>query len=274
MYPALTHLERLLRTRLWIANVQVHAYADGFRIGAAIVPTPRLLLARAGSARYTVEGRAFAFRRGDMLFVPARTKRSWRVPAGGRFSVAWIEFTADHEAEFGGPHLLRRNCDLRLEAASIERLRRRHVLNDSRNALLAEGELKAVLARFFVHAEGPAAGRTAERAGRTFGEQAILKAMDWLGRHYAEPDALDGLPERVGLSPNHFRLLFRRHFGLSAQRCLTALRMRAARAMLQETARPVKEVARATGYRDPLFFSRHYRAFWKRSPARDRAFSP
>jgi AraC-like DNA-binding protein len=209
-----------------------------------------------------------------MLFVPARTKRSWRVPAGKRFGVAWIEFTTDQEAEFGGPHLLRRACDLRLETESIERLRRRHVLNDPRNALLAEGELKAILARFFVHAEGPASSRMPEREGRTFGEQAILKAMDWLGQHYAEPDALDGLAERVALSPNHFRLLFRRHFGMSAQRCLTALRMRTARAMLQETAKPVKEVARACGYRDPLFFSRHYRAFWKRSPAKDRSFSP
>lgn len=274
MNPALPYLERLLRTRLWIANVQVHAYSGGFRIGDAIVPTPRLLLAREGSARYTIEGRAFAFWRGDMLFVPARTKRSWRVPAGQRFSVAWVEFTAEGEAELGGPHLLRRNADLRLETASIERLRRRHILNDSRSALLAEGELKAILARFFVHAESPASSRTPEREGRTFGEQAILKAMDWLGRHYAEPDALDGLAERVSLSPNHFRLLFRRHFGISAQRCLTALRMRAARAMLQESARPVKEVAQACGYRDPLFFSRHYRAFWKRSPAQDRSFSP
>ncbi|MCW8129692.1 MAG: helix-turn-helix transcriptional regulator [Planctomycetota bacterium] len=273
MPQTLTYLEHLLRAPLSVVNAQCHAYPAGTDLRESIVPTPRLLLAMRGTVRYTVEGRAFEFRRGTMLLIPERTRRSWRVAEKTGARIAWVEFAAQTPVAAPARHLLRPGCPVALESEAFARLRRWHVLSDARHRLLAEGELKALLARFLCEARMPE-GEAAEAPARTFGERAVVQAMDWLGNHFAEPAALDGLPERVGLSPNHFRILFKKHFGSSAQRCLTALRMRAARALLQESARTVKEVAHAVGYRDPLFFSRHYRAFWKRSPAKDRLFSP
>lgn len=273
MPQALAYLERLLRAPLSVVNAQCHTYPAGTQLRESIVPTPRLLLAMQGSVRYTVEGRAFEFRRGTMLLIPERTRRSWRVAARSGAQIAWIEFAAQSPVAAPSRHLLRMDCPLRLEAEAFARLRRWHVLSDARHRLRSEGELKALLARFLCEAH-EAEDEAHAPTERTFGERAIVQAMDWLANHFAESDALDGLPERVGLSANHFRILFKKHFGTSAQACLTALRMRAARALLQESARSVKDVAHTVGYRDPLFFSRHYRAYWKRPPAYDRLFSP
>jgi len=63
---------------------------------------------------------------------------------------------------------------------------------------------------------------------------AVRAALAWLGEHFSHADALEGLPERVGLSANHFRLLFRRHVSVSPRGNLSALSMRA------EERRPAK----------------------------------
>lgn len=274
MNPALPLLESLLRARIEVLNVQRVRHAPGYAIRETIVPTPRLLLAIGGEARYRIEDATLTFRRGSMLLVPAAMRRGWAAsgPARQRFELVWLEFRPAERMGVLPPYFLANGCDVALEAAAFDRLHRLQVLNDPLHTLSAEGEAKALLARFLSRAQ--AGTGPAKHAGRTSGDRAVLEALAWLGANFSEPKALDGLPERVGLSPNHFRLLFKQHFGLSAQRYLTTLRMRAARALLQESARPIKEIAAATGYRDPLFFSRHYRTFWKRMPSQDRAFNP
>lgn len=274
MNPTLPLLENLLRTRIEVLNVQRLRHAPGYAIRETIVPTPRLLLAIAGEARYRIEDATLTFRRGSMLLVPAAMRRSWTAsgPARQRFELAWLEFRPAERMGVLPTYFLASGCDVALEGAAFERLHRLQALNDPLHTLSAEGEAKALLARFLSRAQ-PGDG-PAQPAGRTAGDRAVLEALAWLGANFAQPDALDDLPERVGLSPNHFRLIFKQHFGLSAQRYLTTLRMRAARALLQESARPIKEIAAAAGYRDPLFFSRHYRAFWKRTPSQDRSFNP
>lgn len=276
MSPALEYLRRLLQTRLDVMHAQALACGDGFRTAELVVPTPRLLLARAGAARYAVEGRTFRFAAGMLLWVPAGVKRGWHVPRDGRFSMAWVEYAAQGlgPAPRLEPYLLRRSADADLDAASLARLQ--DLATRGGAALQAEGELKALLARFF-----SGFGARVRRAGKESairrggaGAQGIERAVAWLGEHFREPDALEGLPDRADLSANHFRLLFKRQTGLSAQRYLLTLRMRAARSFLQETDLAVKQVAQAVGYRDPLYFSRLYRGFWKRWPTEDRVFSP
>ena len=61
---------------------------------------------------------------------------------------------------------------------------------------------------------------------------------------------------------------------MSARRYLLTLRLRAARYHEQYSHLPMKQIARLVGYRDPLFFSRHYRQMFGRSPSQDRAFNP
>ncbi|MFA6288015.1 MAG: helix-turn-helix domain-containing protein [Opitutaceae bacterium] len=94
--------------------------------------------------------------------------------------------------------------------------------------------------------------------------------MAWLERHFAEADALGAFYRTVTLSPNHFRVLFKRQTGETVQAELARLRLRRARYLVQETAMPMKRIAAETGHADPLYFSVQYRRFWGRPATKDR----
>jgi AraC family transcriptional regulator of arabinose operon len=94
--------------------------------------------------------------------------------------------------------------------------------------------------------------------------------MAWLERHFGETDALEGFYRTVTLSQNHFRLLFKQQTGETVQTVLARLRLRRARYLVQETSMSMKQIAAATGFSDPLYFSGRYREFWGRPATADR----
>jgi AraC-like DNA-binding protein len=267
---ALEYLSRVLLARIQITNCTYQPAVRKWRVPEMVVPTPRLILLRAGSAQYTIENHTFALKAGMMLLVPARTRREWHSRKG--CAAAWVEFVPAIPEVLMKSHLLLPSCDQRLESESFARVLNLFALKDTAHALRAEGEFKAILARFLSQVKERGASGTRDQRG--FGLRSIERAVEWLGANFAQADALARLPERVNLSPNHFRLLFKKKMGISAQNYLLTLRMRAARSLLQESDLPVKAVAQAVGYADQLYFSRQYRAFWMATPSSDRVFRP
>jgi AraC-like DNA-binding protein len=75
---------------------------------------------------------------------------------------------------------------------------------------------------------------------------------------------------RLGLSPVHFRRLFRAEFGVPGHRYLLQARLDHAARLLRLTERPVKEVAEACGVPDVFYFTRIFTARLGVSPARYR----
>ena len=133
--------------------------------------------------------------------------------------------------------------------------------------LRLEAAVKGLAARFWPDAERAGGGLGA--GGARHAE--VRRATAWLAENFARADALDAFYRELALSPNHFRLLFRRQTGETVQAMLTRLRLRRARYLVTETARSVKEIAAESGYDDPLYFSAHYRRFWGRAPTAARA---
>ncbi|WP_146844857.1 AraC family transcriptional regulator [Cellulomonas terrae] len=74
------------------------------------------------------------------------------------------------------------------------------------------------------------------------------------------------LAAMVGLSPSQLNALFRRHLGASPLQYQTQLRMARARELLDSTTSSIASVARAAGYDDPLYFSRHFTGVHGMSP--------
>jgi AraC family transcriptional regulator of arabinose operon len=88
----------------------------------------------------------------------------------------------------------------------------------------------------------------------------VRAAIDYLRQHFAEPVSVADLATAVGFSPSHFSALFRRATGCGPHEYQTRLRMTKSRQLLDTTDLPVGVVARRVGYRDPLYFSRQFRA--------------
>ena len=77
----------------------------------------------------------------------------------------------------------------------------------------------------------------------------------------------DDLARQHNLSPTHFRRLWQARHGCSPQQYAHQIRMRAAARMLVTTQMSVQAIAAATGYSDPLYFSKRFRAFFSQPPS-------
>lgn len=258
-------LEALLRAPLRITQARRQAFSERWRVKDAVIVTHRFIILEEGMLDYTVEGRRRRLKAGEQVFVPAWCRREWTASAKG-CRLLWCEFSSG-AATVPAALFRRRPPRLSREVSAFEELLGLAEKKDRAAMLGMEGELKAALSRFWTetHAEG-----RMEETERVLHPE-IARATAWLARHYAEPDALEAFYRTVTLTPNHFRLLFRRETGETVQAVLARLRLRRARYLVQETTLPMKRIAAETGFSDPLYFSNQYRKFWGRAATEDRA---
>ena len=99
------------------------------------------------------------------------------------------------------------------------------------------------------------------------GHRALLRFRELLEIRAFEDLSIEQLATEVGMSPEHMRDLFFKRYGSRPHRYRTTLRMIRARELLCTSNLIVKEVARQTGYADPLYFSRVFKSHFGISPS-------
>lgn len=87
----------------------------------------------------------------------------------------------------------------------------------------------------------------------------ILRSLEYLDRHLAQPLTVTGLAKVAHLSTSRFAHLFRAQLGASPSAYLERQRIAQARLLLEHTQRPVAEIARSVGFDDPLYFSTRFK---------------
>ncbi len=262
-------LDRLLVTRLLITAAELKVRRTPYALSESIPREPRLMLILRGAADYEIDGVSWRLAKGQMILMPPWIRRSWSVNAAAGFtSLAWCRFSStESELRDLTTPVVHRVSDLPLERASFERIAKALGWAGAAAMLEAEGELKAVLGRFLAH--GTATGLTTQKP-LSCGGHGIEDAMEYFRTHFANPKALREVARVAGLNPKYFRVLFRKHTGVTPGAYLIQLRMRAARYHQHESNLRVKEVASAVGYDDPFYFSRLYRRYWGHAPSDDR----
>lgn len=99
----------------------------------------------------------------------------------------------------------------------------------------------------------------------------ILRVLEHLDQHVAEPVTLAGLAGVASLSPSRFSHLFAEQLGVPPLTYLEHQRMALARQLLDLTTRPIADVAHSVGFTDPLYFSTRFRRLVGSSPTEYRA---
>jgi len=258
-----------LRGALHIENVGRQDFLPGPATEDEIVTTSRLILVVRGELHYTIEGHTSRMSANTQFFVPAWSRRVWVSSPGDPCEIAWCEFD-DSEPAFPPPFLQRllSPASLRLELSSYARMRRQFGQRDratpSWTSILLEGELKAMLARFFTFAETGEAGTAKESVSA-----GVKAALRWLNAHFREPEAVAALYRNSSLSRNYLRSIFTEAMQCSPRAYLERIRLRQARFLLRHRDWQLKRVAAECGYRDPLYFSRLYRRFWGHPPSEE-----
>jgi AraC-like DNA-binding protein len=282
-------LEQWLRSPLTFHDVRRMKFSSSYSSGSEIISTHRFLLVLKGELHYTVEGVTAKVKPGHQVFTPAWVRREIHPRPHNACEYIWCEFSADG-VEFDASTLFFRKCrNPGLEQAALTRMLKiwpgpRILANYAGNQsaigdlpradqLRLEGELKAMLARFWSEAapwnqEGIRASASAPPL-----HPELKKALIWIRKHYMKPAALQDLYKEIHLSPNHFRLLFHGAMECSPQDYLIAMRIRRARFLVLNSDFTFKEITAMTGFSDPSFFSRQYHQFFGTSPRADREHS-
>ena len=103
------------------------------------------------------------------------------------------------------------------------------------------------------------------------GDDPVQRVMSYLATRLDQSIGVDELARHARLSPSHLGALFRSATGGGVVAYHSTLRMARARQLLDGTALPISAVAQATGFEDPLYFSRQFRRTHGLSPSDYRA---
>ena len=98
----------------------------------------------------------------------------------------------------------------------------------------------------------------------------LVGIIDQMEQNLEEPLSPSLLAKRAGLSTRQLERLFRRYLDRSPKRYYLELRLKKARSLLLQTEMSVINVALACGFSSPSHFSKCYRAFYGRTPYRER----
>jgi transcriptional regulator GlxA family with amidase domain len=91
------------------------------------------------------------------------------------------------------------------------------------------------------------------------GDAVILRAQEWIARHYDRAEIVAELVRRSGLPKRTFDRRFRAATGYSPLAYIQALRVEEAKQLLETSAVPVDAVGREVGYEDAASFRRLFR---------------
>jgi AraC-like DNA-binding protein len=109
-------------------------------------------------------------------------------------------------------------------------------------------------------------GDRRDDAGRGIHREAQL-LRDLLDERAAEPVALAGLYRELGITAARASTLFAAAFGMSPVAYRLQVRLNRARELLVSTRRNVSETAYASGFADPLYFSRVFNRYFGATPS-------
>ena len=127
-------------------------------------------------------------------------------------------------------------------------------------ALVSESVLLYVLARLY---EVSLPSTPARSSRNLYGA-----VLDCVERRFTDPDlSLSELGRLYSYSEKYLSALFKKNTGVGFSAYLTELRIARARELLAAGEGSVAEVARASGFRDPLYFSRVFRETTGQSPS-------
>ena len=126
---------------------------------------------------------------------------------------------------------------------------------------------------WFVHTEVRPSGG-AQRAGpvERFGTTSlpVIRAIELMENHIADPLVLDQIAGLVGLGARQLNRLFRNKVGYSTMRFYRDLRLEKADNLLSQSTMSITEIALAAGFANSAHFSDSYRHKFGRPPSQRR----
>lgn len=99
----------------------------------------------------------------------------------------------------------------------------------------------------------------------------VVRVLEWIDEHHAEPFQLETLAKAVHLSPKYLSNLFRKTTGKTITDFLTIRRLKHASQLLQTTGLSVQEVSERSGFSNCSYFCHTFRKYMGKTPGQFRS---
>lgn len=230
-----------------------------------VSPTSKFYYVTRGEIAVSTDRESVVGREGDLLFVPAGVKHSFRLTEKGVGEKYWFHFSLLSGEENAFSDLKIPLC-LRAKRGEDLTGRFERILSLSRkNGLLERVRLSHEilwLVDFYLSRVGYEEG---------MGEEDPIDRTIRLMRGGICPATLDGICKFSGYSRSYFVRKFKQRTGTSPIRYLNRIRLERARSLLQTTDTPIGQIMEEVGFCDPAAFSKSYKALFGYPPRHERS---
>ena len=155
-------------------------------------------------------------------------------------------------------------------ASVIDEMLEHNTLNPA-DSLFRESGLFKLFSLLASNAEGIPSLAVSE-PDASAGSQYVSQAVDYINANYMHAISVTDIADHVGISRTYLNRLFHQVYNSSVQDFLMNYKLDKAAFLLINTEMPVKEISQNTGYRDPLVFSKAFKAKYDVSPKNYREF--
>lgn len=220
-----------------------------------------------GRGFFQIHGREYPLSRGQAFLIPSQVTTYYYADPTFPYTYAWIAFNGKKADSFLSQTILSSYhpvCDLPFPAEHfldmIQQILSCKEL-DVESDLHRTGLLYEILS--FLVKDTPAIHPpVSEYLPETY----IRHALQFIEHSYSRINVSD-ISNYVGVNRSYLYSLFKKELHISPQEYLVDYRLKKARDLLSETALPITDIAAATGYSDPLNFSKAFKKKFGCSPA-------
>jgi len=227
-----------------------------------------IYLMEKGAGTFTVGGREFSMKRGDVIFLRTNVENSFVTEGDNDFRFALVTFLI----EGSNPCKDRLNQALTNEKAHVISPKAyddaRELLYEIQRAFLIrethyDFEIKLLLGRLAALLAAPDI-KLAENDSDSLRSRSAAKyvnqVVEFLQNNYSRTFSLEELGEYVGLHPRYLSSLYADYTGRTIWESLNLIRLERAKRMLVSTDLTITEIALDNGFNDAQYFSRRFSA--------------
>jgi len=203
---------------------------------------------------YVMQGKMIL---GEMVLEPGdvliyEPEQTYQYQNEGKTVYYWVHFTGSEADSLARDAVSvlneKRYVGIRKEIEDcFKRLFREFIINDRTSAQLSECLLREILSL------------TARYTSEDLKENMPYRALEYIHGHFREELDIDELAVMEHMSQTMFRMVFKRHTGVSPNEYVISQRISEACRLLSQTEQSVRVIAAEVGYSDPYYFSRLFK---------------
>ena len=220
-----------------------------------------------GKGSYTVQGQTFALSKGDTFMIFPDTVVQYEADQKDPWQYSWVGFQG------AVAKTLVSQTGLTLQNPAMSLGNSEHIQELLYQIYASRGETlphQVAMTGYLYLLLAQLIGASPQPINEDISLVYVKKATEYIARHYTRPITVQEIAEYLNISRSHLYRIFMEQMGVSPKCYLDQYKVHMACVLMSQTSLPLKQIAAAVGYEDPLYFSKVFKREKRCSPAQYR----